>query len=113
MSVASMVAGVAENYVWMWHLFAVIKGITVGGSIMRAVSPHRDISHHAMPYCPGHHRLFPNVCVDWLTPASIEGLSLILARCPRYIKEAQRDDILQYAWPIVSSPAASVDQLKN
>ena len=77
---------------------------------MREVSPHRDISHRAMPYCPVHNRLFPHPCVGWLTPVSVEGLALFCARCPTCIKE-QGDDILQYSWQIVSSSSTGVDHL--
>ena len=74
---------------------------------MRNVSPQRDISHHAMPYCPTHNRLSPHPCVGWLTPASVEGLAVIPARCPSCIKE-QGDDIVLYAWGRASllSPAS-------
>jgi hypothetical protein len=77
---------------------------------MREVSPHREISHHAMPYCQRHNKLFPHPCVGWLTPASVEGLALIHARCPSCLKE-QGDNILQYTFQVMSTPAASMDRL--
>jgi hypothetical protein len=49
----------------------------------RIVSPHRDISQHAMPYCATHNQLYPHATVGWLTPASVTDLALIPARCPR------------------------------
>jgi hypothetical protein len=54
---------------------------------MRTVSPHRDISHHAMPYCAQHNRLYPHAYVGWLTPAGIAGLHLLPCRCDRCPKE--------------------------
>ena len=42
---------------------------------------YRDISHHAMPYCAPHNRLFPHYTVGWLTPASPEALHVFPAPC--------------------------------
>jgi hypothetical protein len=65
--------------------------------MMRDLSPHRDLSPYAMPYCAIHNRLFPHPGVGWLTPASVEGCALIPVRCPRCIQE-DGDDITHYVW---------------
>ena len=56
-------------------------------------------SHHAMPYCPVHNRLFPHPFVGWLTPHGIQGLAIKASRCDRCIKE-QGDVVLQYGFPL-------------
>ena len=64
---------------------------------MHDLSPYQEISSHAMPYCAMHNRLFPHLGVGWLTPARVEGLDLVPARCPRCIKE-DGDNIMLYVW---------------
>jgi hypothetical protein len=47
----------------------------------RMISPYRETSHHAMPYCAMHNRLYPHAYVGWLTPAGISGLHLLPMTC--------------------------------
>src|SRR5690242_17697754 len=89
-----------------------VYNVSLERNCMRTVSPHREISHNAMPFCARHNRLFPHPFIGWLTPAGIEGLALIPARCDHCLKERQYDDILQDSWTTLSSPSASLDHRK-
>jgi hypothetical protein len=90
-----------------------VCNVCLEDNCMRTVSPHRDISHDAMPFCARHNRLFPHPFVGWLTPAGIAGLALIPARCDHCLKEVQRDDVLLYSWTTLSSPSASLNHFQT
>ena len=80
---------------------------------MRTVSPHREISYHAMPYCPDHNRLYPHPFVGWLTPASVEGLALIpYVRCDLCYKESG-DVVLSVTFQSLSTLAAQMDHYED
>ena len=68
----------------------------------------RECSGHAMPYCQTHNRLFPHLCVGWLTPAGTQGLALIPAPCDACLKGLP-NALLRRAFTVVSSRAAGVD----